>query len=98
MSSSSLTLNGIALNTLTDQQLTRLCLKYSIIQQSESGTITKDQLLKEIKSFLTYKMTKYKGRRRSMSEPTIHQPTTNHTDKVIINPPRERRMSQPSAL
>ena len=86
MSSSSLTLNGIDLNSLTGQQLTQLCLKYQIILQSESRTITKDQLLKEVKSFLTYKMTKYKGRRRSLSEPKIHQPTPiNQTDKVIIS-------------
>ena len=97
MSSSSLTLNGIDLNSLTEQQLTKLCLKYQIIQHSESATITKDQLLKEIKSFLTYKMTKYKGRRRAMSEPNIQRPM-DPTDKVIIQAPRDRRMSQPQAL
>ena len=104
----SLKLNNIDLSNLTEQQLKQLCIKYQIIPQSELISIDKVKLLHEVKSFLTYKIKKYKGRRRSMSDPNIQHdhnpsttpttPTTQTNDKVIINQPRDRRMSQPNAL
>ena len=61
----SLVFNGVDLTTLTDTQLKQLCLKYQIATTSELQTFTKQRLLQEIKSFLTHKITKYKGRRKS---------------------------------
>ncbi len=95
MSNQSLKFNGIDLSSFTDIQLKQLCLKYQIATTSEIHTFTKDQLLKEIKSFLTYKMNKYKGRR--LSQPNIVNPI-----KTLGGPPqsseqynRDRRMSHP---
>ena len=99
--SSSVKLNNIDLSNLTEQQLKQLCIKYQIVPQSELISIDKIKLLNEVKSFLTYKINKYKGRRRSMSDPNIQHnpnPSTQTNDKVIINQPRDRRMSQPNAL
>ena len=81
MSSSSLKLNGIDLNTLSDLQLKQLCLKYQIATTFEVQTFTKQQLLNEIKSYLTHKMNKYKGRRLS-------QPNITNQVKTIGGPPQ----------
>ena len=61
--SSSVKLNNIDLSNLSEQQLKQLCIKYQIVPQSELISIDKIKLLNEVKSFLTYKINKYKGRR-----------------------------------
>ena len=98
---SSLKLNNIDLSTLSEQQLKQLCAKYKIIPNSELVSIDKNRLLNEVKSYLTYKMNNYKGRRRSMSGPTMSGPTIQHlvtkqetVDRVIINEPKQRRTTQ----
>ena len=91
--SSSLTLNGIDLTTLSDIQLKQLCLKYQIITTSEVQQMPRDQLLREIKSYLTYKIQKYKGRR--LSQPNIVNVIKSDQPKSTEQYNRDRRMSQP---
>jgi len=81
--SSSIKLNNLDLSTLSEQQLKQLCNKYQIVQPSELISISKDKLLDEVKSYLSYKIKNYKGTR------------LNKDGQVII---RDRRMSQPNAL
>jgi hypothetical protein len=95
MSCKSLKFNGVDLATFTDTQLKQLCLKHQIITTNESHSMNKDQLLIEIKQFLTHKMNKYKGRRLS-------QPNIVNQVKTVGGPPksteqynRDRRMSHP---
>ena len=95
MSCKSLKFNGVELADFTDTQLKQLCLKHQIITTSESYSMTKDQLLIEIRGYLKHKMNKYKGRRLS-------QPNVVNQVKTVAGPPqsnvgynRDRRMSQP---
>ena len=95
MSSKSLKLNGVDLSNFTDTQLKQLCLKHQIITTSEAHNMSKDQLLNEIKNYVTHKMNKYKSRR--LSQPNIMNP-----GKGEPGPPqsaeqynRDRRMSEP---
>ena len=95
MSCKSLKFNGVELANFTDTQLKQLCLKHQIITTSESHSMSKEQLLVEIKKFLTHKMNKYKSRR--LSQPNIMNP-----GKGATGPPqsgeqynRDRRMSEP---
>ena len=95
MSCKSLKFNGVELADFTDTQLKQLCLKHQIITTSEAHTMAKEQLLSEIKKFLTHKMNKYKSRRLS-------QPNIMNTGKGSVGPPqsgeqynRDRRMSEP---
>ena len=81
MSCKSLKFNGVDLATFTDTQLKQLCLKHQIITTSESHSMSKEQLLIEIKQFLTHKMNKYKGRRLS-------QPNIVNQVKTIGGPPK----------
>ena len=64
-------LNDIDINSLSDTDLKRICIKYQIIQTSEIHSITRDRLLRETKTYLKYKMETYKQRKRSMSDPNI---------------------------
>ena len=95
MSCKSLKFNGVELANFTDTQLKQLCLKHQIITTSEAHNMPKEQLLVEIKNFLTHKMNKYKSRR--LSQPNIMNP-----GKGATGPPqsgeqynRDRRMSEP---
>ena len=95
MSCKSLKFNGVELANFTDTQLKQLCLKHQIITTSEAHSMSKEQLLVEIKKFLTHKMNKYKSRR--LSQPNIMNP-----GKGATGPPqsgeqynRDRRMSEP---
>jgi len=95
MSCKSLKFNGVELANFTDTQLKQLCLKHQIITTSEAHSMSKEQLLVEIKKFLTFKMNKYKSRR--LSQPNIMNP-----GKGATGPPqsgeqynRDRRMSEP---
>ena len=95
MSCKSLKFNGVELANFTDIQLKQLCLKHQIITTSEAHNMPKEQLLVEIKNFLTHKMNKYKSRR--LSQPNIMNP-----GKGATGPPqsgeqynRDRRMSEP---
>ena len=69
--SSSLKLNGIDLTTLSDMQLKQLCLKYQIITTSEVQQMSRNHLLREIKSYLTYKIQKYKTLQLSTNSKAI---------------------------
>ena len=71
-----------------------MCLKYQIITTSQIQQMDRTKILQEIKSYLTYKIQKYKGRR--LSQPNL----MNMKDKS--GPPqsseqynRDRRMSHP---
>lgn len=95
MSCKSLKFNGVELADFSDTQLKQLCLKHQIITTSEAHSMSKEQLLIEIKQFLTHKMNKYKSRR--LSQPNIMNPGKGST-----GPPqsgeqynRDRRMSEP---
>jgi len=95
MSCKSLKFNGVELADFSDTQLKQLCLKHQIITTSEAHSMSKEQLLIEIKHFLTHKMNKYKSRR--LSQPNIMNP-----GKGATGPPqsgeqynRDRRMSEP---
>ena len=95
MSCKSLKFNGVDLAGFTDTQLKQLCLKHQIITTNEAHSMTKDQLLTEIKGYVTHKMNKYKSRRLS-------QPNLVNQVKTVGGPPqsnvgynRDRRMSQP---
>ena len=95
MSCKSLKFNGVELADFSDTQLKQLCLKHQIITTSEAHNMPKEQLLIEIKQFLTHKMNKYKSRR--LSQPNIMNP-----GKGATGPPqsgeqynRDRRMSEP---
>ena len=87
-------INNIDLNTLNEQQLKQLCIKYNIMTISELQAATKDKMLSEIKSYVTYKIQKYKGRRNS--QPNVLKvikskgPPTS-TEQFT----RDRRMSHP---
>ena len=95
MSCKSLKFNGVELADFTDTQLKQLCLKHQIITTNEAYSMNKQQLLVEIKGYLTHKMNKYKSRRLS-------QPNLVNQVKTVGGPPqsnvgynRDRRMSQP---
>ena len=60
MSCKSLKFNGVELADFTDTQLKQLCLKHQIITTNEAYSMNKQQLLTEIKGYLTHKMNKYK--------------------------------------
>ena len=94
MSSTCLKLNGIDLTQLSDLQLKQLCLKYQIATTSEVQRFTKQQLLNEVKSFLTHKMNKYKGRRKSQPN-VMAMKSSNDPPKAMEAYTRDRRMSQP---
>ena len=70
-------LNDIDINSLSDTDLKRICIKYKIIQTSEIHSITRDRLLRETKTYLKYKIETYKQRKRSMSDPNIRSVSTN---------------------
>ena len=70
-------LNDIDINSLSDIDLKRICIKYQIIQTSEIHSITRDRLLRETKTYLKYKIETYKQRKRSMSDPNIRSVSTN---------------------
>ena len=93
MSSTCLKLNGIDLTQLSDLQLKQLCLKYQIATTSEVRS-TKQQLLNEVKSFLTHKTNKYKGRRKSQPNVMAIE-SSNDPPKAMEAYTRDRRMSQP---
>ena len=95
MSCKSLKFNGVELADFTDTQLKQLCLKHQIITTNEAHSMNKQQLLTEIKGYVTHKMNKYKSRRLS-------QPNVVNQIKTVGGPPqsnvgytRDRRMSQP---
>jgi hypothetical protein len=80
-------INNIDLNTLSDSQLKQLCLKYQIMTQTELQTVSKDKMLTEIKSYVTYKIEKYKGRRKSQPNvlkvvKSMSHPITSNEIKV----------------
>ena len=52
MSCKSLKFNGVELSDFTDTQLKQLCLKHQIITTSEAHSMSKEQLLNEIKSYI----------------------------------------------
>ena len=56
MSCKSLKFNGVDLANFTDTQLKQLCLKHQIITTTDAHSMSKDQLLKEIKGYVTHKM------------------------------------------
>ena len=95
MSSKSLKLNGIDLGGLSDTQLKQLCLKYQIVTTSELRDKPRDELLVDIKGFLTKKMNKYKGRRLSQPNIVNQVKTVNGPPNSHANYNRDRRMSQP---
>ena len=110
--SQSLKINNIDLSTLSDDQLKKLCVKYEIVPMSELVSIQREKMLIEIRSYLLYKITNYKQRKRSLSDPNIkpietNQPTRRNSVHNIIptisklddsQPSRERRMSQPNNI
>ena len=62
---------GKTCSKLTMPQLHELCHKYKIVSPTNLPTMTKDQILVEVKSFIQFTMNKYKGRRKS--QPNILQ-------------------------
>lgn len=89
----SLKLNGIDLTKLSDIQLKQLCLKYQICTTSEVQTMNRNQLLNEIKLYITHKIKKYKGRR--LSQPNLMNTSNQGQPKSSEQYNRDRRMSHP---
>ena len=99
-------LNDIDINSLSDTDLKRICIKYQIIQTSEIHSITRDRLLRETKTYLKYKMETYKQRKRSMSDPNIRSVSTNPSSSgrrnsvhsISQEQQQEQRKQPPSRL
>ena len=80
----------INITTLSDREISNLCIKYSIIGPDELQNYTRERVITEIQKWCAYKKETYRTRRHS--SPNISTPVTNL--RTIV-PPIKRTVSAP---
>ncbi len=93
----SLKINNVDLSTLSDNDMKQLCIKYNIITNNELTSITREQMNKEVKSYLLHKIENYKKKGRRNSQPNALKiiKTGNDPPQSMEQYNRDRRNSQP---
>ena len=91
-----LTYNKMELNCkdLNDKELAQLCIKYDIILPQDFKYITRGQVIQKIERWTSQKVSKYKSRPRSNSNPNIKSITIPQGQTQVQ---RQRRMSTQGA-